>query len=247
MRSASLIPLLLTLGCAQEYPAQLIFDERSARHWAYEGDAADVNGSITRYWAIDRDRASREDVSAMNIDLTTMAPTTAAAPDVVVRHGDLSKGVRFANVYSSMIFGDAGKGEMYALLMGLGYYFKDYESISLDLLGAYIDSEIDDNGGAIGFDIVYRNHLYRGDDDDWTIFFQGGLGLQQQSTNFSGERHFNFRIQLGLGTSFEIDEDARAFVGAAYQHISDAGIDAGIDAGGGFDGPMIYAGVMFSF
>ena len=103
---------------------------------------------------------------------------------------------------------------------------------------------IDDNGGVIGFDAVYRNHFWRGEDDDWTIFLEGGLGLQQASTNFSGERHFNFRTRVGFGASFEIDEDVRAFVGGTYQHISDAGIAGG---GGGFDGPMLWAGVSFPF
>ena len=68
--------------------------------------------------------------------------------------------------------------------------------------------------------------------------------MQQASTNFSGERHFNFRIRVGVGASLEVREHVRAFVGASYQHISDAGI-----AGGGcvFDGPMLCAGVTFPF
>ena len=47
-----------------------------------------------------------------------------------------------------------------------------------------------------------------------------------------------------FGASFEIDERVRGFVGGTYQHISDAGIDGG---GGGFDGPMLWAGVTFPF
>ena len=190
--------------------------------------------------APDVDGISREEVRAQNIDAS--APTTT--PDVAMRLGEFSKGKKFANVYGSTIFGDEGKGEMYLLHVGFGSHVADYQSISLDLFGGYVRSGIDDDGGAIGFDVVYRNHFHRHEDDDWTIFFEGGLGLQEASTNFSGERHFNLRTRLGFGASFEIDQRVRAFVGGTYQHISDAGIEGG---GGGFDGPMLYGGVTFPF
>ena len=197
-------------------------------------------GSTAPYWEADLDQVSRESVPAKSVD----SSVPATAPDAIVPPGDFTKGTRFANVYGSMIFGDAGKGEMYLLHTGLGYHFADYQSISLDLFGGYVRSGIDDNGGAIGLDAVYRNHFFRDEDDNRTIFFEGGLGLQQASTNFSGERHFNLRTRVGLGASFEINEHVRAFVGATYQHISDAGIAGG---GGGFDGPMLYTGVSFPF
>ena len=241
MRTAALIALLLTLGCAEKYPPTLIVEGHPARPWAYEGDAPEVKGSITWHSPADLDRISRDDVRAKNIDFS--APTTTA-PEAVVRRGDFSKETRFASVYGSTIFGDEDKGEMYLLHGGVGYYFQDYQSISLDPFGGYVRSGIDDNGGVIGLDAVYRNHFYRNEDDSLTIFFDGGLGLQQASTNFSGERHFNFRIRIGFGASFKIDENVRAFVGANYQHISDAGISG---EGGGFDGPMLYGGVTFPF
>ncbi|MGB7156566.1 MAG: acyloxyacyl hydrolase [Tepidisphaeraceae bacterium] len=240
----------MTLGCAEKYPPKLIVEGHPARPWAYEGDAPDVKEPITWHSAADLDRIAGEYVRAQNIDLsapattTAPAPATATAPEVVERRGDFSKETRFASVYGSTNFGDAGKGEMYLLHVGFGYHFEDYQSISLDLFGGYVRSGIDDNGGVIGADAVYRNHFYRGADDEWTIFLEGGLGLQQASTNYSGERHFNFRTRFGLGASFEIDEGVRALVGASYQHISDAGMAGG---GGGFDGPMLYAGVTFSF
>ena len=243
MRNAPLIALLLFLGCAQNYSPLLIVDGHSARPAAGEGDAPDVKESITRYSATaGLERVWREDVRQAKMDVsaaTTTAPQVIRAP-----RGDFSKGTRLASVYGSTIFGDEGKGEMYLLHGGVGTYFKDYESINLDLFGGYVRSGIDDPGGVIGFDAVYRNHFLREEDDDWTVFFDGGLGLQQASTNFSGERHFNFRIRIGFGATFEINEDVRAFLGASYQHISDAGIAGG---GGGFDGPMLWAGVTFPF
>ena len=242
MRNVPLIALLLTLGCVAKYPPELVVEGPPAQPRADDGDAPEVEGSITWYSAAaDVDGISREEVRAQDIDASVPPATTA--PDVAMRLGEFGEDTRFATVYGSTIFGDEGKGEMYLLHVGFGYYFEDYQSLSLDLFGGYVRSGIDDNGGAIGFDVVYRNHFYR-DDDDRTIFFDGGLGLQEASTNFSGERHFNFRIRVGFGASFELDERLRAFVGANYIHISDAGMEGG---GGGFDGPMLYGGVTFPF
>jgi hypothetical protein len=240
MRSAPLFVLLLTLGCAQKHPPELLVERLPASPSAYRGDALQVNGLMTRYSAADVNPVAYEYAFALDVDPS--APTTA--PEAVVRPGDFSKGTRFANVYGSTIFGDEGKGEMYLLHVGFGEYFRDYQSISLDLFGGYVRSGIDDNGGAIGLDVVYRNHFRRDENDDRTIFFEGGLGLQEASTNFSGERHFNFRIRVGFGASFEFDDRVRAFLGASYIHISDAGMEGG---GGGFDGPMLWGGVTFPF
>ncbi len=168
------------------------------------------------------------------------AADAAAAPLL----GEFSRTTWVGNVYGSAIFGDSGKGEMYLAHIGFGYYFEDYQSVNLEFFGGYVRSGIDDNGGAIGLDVLYRNHFLRSEDDKRTIFFDGGLGLQQASTNFSGERHFNLRIMGGFGGSLQIDNNARLFGGCRYIHISDAGIEGG---GGGFDGPMVYAGITFPF
>jgi len=240
MRNAPLIALLLTLGCAQKHAPELLVEGHLAFPRAPGGDAADVGGLITLHSTAGLNPVSQDYVYAQNADPSV----PATAPEAVVRPGDFSKGTRFADVYGSTIFGDEGKGEMYLLHVGFGQYFRDYQSISLDLFGGYVRSGIDDNGGAIGLDVVYRNHFYRDEDDERTIFFDGGLGLQEASTNFSGERHFNFRIRVGFGASFQIDDRVRAFIGANYIHISDAGMEGG---GGGFDGPMLYGGVTFPF
>jgi hypothetical protein len=176
------------------------------------------------------------------VDAPEAAPDAAdpAAPLL----GEFAKTTWVGNVYGSAIFGDSGKGEMYLAHIGFGYYFEDYQTINLDFFGGYVRSGIDDNGGAIGLDVLYRNHFLRSEDDKRTIFFDGGLGLQQASTNFSGERHFNLRIMCGFGGSLQIDDNARLFGGCRYIHISDAGIEGG---GGGFDGPMLWAGITFPF
>ena len=160
------------------------------------------------------------------------------------RANGFSKGSRKWQTYASAAAGDQGKGEMYALHVGYGYFLLDYLSINIDVLGAYIRSGIDDNGVAGGLDVIFRRHFSWVDDNQWSLYLDLGGGLQQQSTKFSGSRHFNFRVMAGGGGTFRVSDHIRLMGGMRYLHISDAGIEGG---GGGFDGFMFYAGAMFPF
>jgi len=163
----------------------------------------------------------------------------------VNRLGDgFLKGTRKLHTYASVIGGDGVKGEMSALHVGYGYFLRDCLSVNIDILGAYIRSGIDDNGAAIGLDVLLREHFYKSHDDIWSIYLDAGSGLQQQSTNFSGRRHFNFRLFGGFGGTMKVFNHTRMMGGIRYLHISDSGIKGG---GGGYDGFMFYYGAGFPF
>ena len=206
--------------------------------------SADTYGNEPSNGAIGFDEAVLVRTTHLSFDRPPSEAAAAPANAAVSLLGEFSKTTWVQNVYGSAIFGDSGKGQMYLGHVGFGYYFEDYEAINLDFFGGHVRSGIDDDGGVIGLDVLYRNHFLRSEDDRHTVFFDGGLGLQQASTNFSGDRHFNFRIMFGFGGSLQIDNNARLFVGCRYIHISDAGIEGG---GGGFDGPMVYVGMAFPF
>jgi hypothetical protein len=160
------------------------------------------------------------------------------------RIGEYSKGHRKWQTYVSAAGFDKGKGEMYALHLGYGYFFMDDFSVNIDVLGSYIHSGIDDNGVAVGLDVIFRRHPIKGHDNLWSLYLELGAGLQQQSTNFAGNRRFNFRLLGGGGATFRVTKNARLMTGIRYLHISDAGIEGG---GGGFDGLQFYVGSMFPF
>jgi hypothetical protein len=165
--------------------------------------------------------------------------------DRLTRHANgLSKGTQSWQTYASVAAGDYGKGEMYALHVGYGYFLWDYLSVNIDLLGAYIRSGIDDNGVAAGLDVIIRRHFSRVDDDRWSLYVDGGAGLQQQSTYFSGFRQFNFRLMAGVGGMLHVSDRVSMMGGIRYLHISDGGIKGG---GGGYDGPLFYVGAMIQF
>lgn len=160
------------------------------------------------------------------------------------RPGEFSKGHQKWQIYGSGAGFDKGKGEMYALHLGYGYFFMDDFSVNVDMLGGYIRSGVDDNGAAAGLDVIFRRHQFKGHDNLWSLYLELGAGLQQQSTNFAGNRRFNFRLLGGGGATLRVAENARLMGGVRYLHISDAGIEGG---GGGFDGLQFYAGSMFPF
>jgi len=179
--------------------------------------------------------------------------TSAAAPARVPRNpestggqgpGEFSQGHRKWQTYVSAAGGDKGKGEMYALHIGYGYFFLDDVSVNIDIMGAYIRSGIDDNGAAAGLDVILRDHLLQGHADRWSLYLELGAGLQQQSVKFAGSRKFNFRVLGGGGATFRVAENLRLLAGIRYFHVSDAGIEGG---GGGFDGLQFSSGIMFPF
>jgi len=189
-----------------------------------------------------------QDLKSAGSGLTTSAAELDGNPEKkrtsIGRANGFSRGTLKWQTYASAAAGDHGKGEMYALHAGYGYFFRDYLSVNLDVLGAYIRSGNDDNGAAAGLDVIFRRHFSRIDDDPWSVYLDLGGGLQQQSTNFAGSRHFNFRVMGGGGGTLQISDQIRIIGGIRYLHISDAGIEGG---GGGFDGFMFYAGAMFPF
>ena len=157
---------------------------------------------------------------------------------------EFSKGYQKWQTYFSGAGFDSGKGEIYTLHLGYGYFFEDNFSVNLDVLGGYIRSGIDNNGVAAGLDLIIRNHPLTGHDNLWSLYLEVGAGLQQQSTNFAGNRRFNFRLLGGVGATFRVAQNVRIMAGTRYFHVSDAGIEGG---GGGFDGLQFYAGSMFPF
>ena len=184
------------------------------------------------------------DAEAQIALLPAGAPASGAAPDGPAARDPFARHTWTFQTYGSAAFGDPGKGEMYAGHAGFGYHVADNVSINLDGFGAWIRSGIDDDGVGGGADALVRGHLLRDASARWSIYMDGGAGVQQASTNFAGARHFNFRLLIGFGATLRLAERVRFLGGARYLHISDAGIKGG---GGGFDGPMVYAGLTIPF
>lgn len=166
--------------------------------------------------------------------------------DEVVSWVPFAAGSWSFQTYGSVSVGDEN-GEMYTGHIGVGYYLWDNFSINLEAVGGYLNIEEGRNseGSLVGLDLLIRHHLIIG--DGWTIYFDGGGGIQQTSEPFpSGGTHFNFRPQGGLGVTLNLSDSAMFMGGVRWIHVSNASKD-GQDNNPGYDSAQIYAGMIFSF
>jgi len=156
------------------------------------------------------------------------------------------KGTWTAQTYgSATLSGEAGG--LFTAHIGGGYHFKDDLSINLELIAGNINFDKGFGGSStvVGLDLLLRYHFFRY--GDWTFYADGGVGLQQSSRPFPlAGTHFNFRPQAGMGFTLKLNERARFMAGARWLHVSNANKD-GSTRNPGYDGAMVYSGLLFTF
>jgi hypothetical protein len=139
-------------------------------------------------------------------------------------------------------------GVLYLSHTGAGYFVVDNLSLNLELVAGGIDSKDrrEDDGYALGLDLLVRWHFLR-DADDWSLFLEGGAGLFRTENPFpAGGTHQNFTPQGGLGGMARLFDNVYLMGGIRWHHISNAR-RRGINRNPGFDAPMFYVGVMIPF
>lgn len=151
--------------------------------------------------------------------------------------------------YGSATFGDDAS-ELYLAHMGFGYHIWDNFSFNVELVGGgfHADNEGGESGhsaAAVGVDLLARYHFYRG--EGWSLYGDAGSGFMQGTTSVPANgTHFNFTPQAGIGLLMNRDHNMDLITGARWHHISNARMN-GIKQNPGYDGAMIYAGMLFRF
>ncbi len=87
---------------------------------------------------------------------------------------------------------------MSALHVGYGYFLWDSFSANINLSGAYIRSGIDDNGAAIGLDVLLREHFYNSNDGIWSMCFDDGSGFSNSPPIFPADVILIFDFSGGM-------------------------------------------------
>lgn len=130
--------------------------------------------------------------------------------------------------------------EVYGGRVGFGYHFIEDFSLNVEGVGYLINQEND--SGAVGIDLLPRWHYRR--ENNWSLYLDSGAGII-----YSGKRlghsgtHFNFTLQGGMGTTYQLSDRVVSMGGLRWFHISNARIK-GKERNVGFDSPMFYLGIM---
>ncbi len=126
--------------------------------------------------------------------------------------------------------------------VGLSFFVIDTVSLDFEFNGMYVDQR-GDNAWAPNFAMLLRWHALM--EDNWSLYLEGGAGLMYATNKvpFNGSK-FNFTPQAGGGISFNINDQARLFLGARWHHISNANTQS---RNPGRDSVIGYLAVSFPF
>ncbi len=175
--------------------------------------------------------------------LACLHATGHAADESVVETLPFGKAGNFhTGAFAAISFGDPD-GEMYTLHGDLEWFLVDHLAIAVQPFVGFIDGETDD-AGLVGVDLLLKWYALRG--PGWSIFLEGGAGAQY-AIPYSfpdGGSHFNFRPQVGIGTTIHLFDNADLLVGGRYLHISNGGT---IHPNQGYDAALVYGGLMIQF
>lgn len=97
-----------------------------------------------------------------------------------------------------------------------------------------------------GFDVLTRWHFL--EHGPLTLYADGGAGMLFTTREVPrGGTHVNFTPQIGLGATWQLNDQTYLFGGARYWHLSNAGMD-GRQRNPSIDGSvMAYFGVGWRF
>ena len=116
------------------------------------------------------------------------------------------------------------------LSLDLGIHLLDVEQVGKDAIGLNASAQL-------------RWHCI--DEDSWSMFVEGGVGLLRTGANVpTGGSEFNFTIQLGSGFSFDAGNSNRWLVGVRWFHISNANT---YNDNPGRDSVMLWTGISFPY
>ncbi|MCP3905382.1 MAG: acyloxyacyl hydrolase [Planctomycetes bacterium] len=127
-------------------------------------------------------------------------------------------------------------------MVGLGFtkFIADGLSLDLEFTGGGFQ-QFGDNAYGFGFALIFRWHMFS--KEDWTVFFEGGVGMLGTTDNVPCDASsFNFTPQVGLGYTHALDDGARLLLGVRWYHVSNART---FENNPGRDHLMGYAGVSF--
>jgi lipid A 3-O-deacylase len=171
----------------------------------------------------------------------TLAPDAIVVPEGAPAFGP---GTWTVQSYGSATLGN-DEGRLFLSHVGGGYFIVDGLSLNLEGVFGTVDSERDGDLYAVGFDLLIHWHFFK--TETWSIYADGGAGMLWTQDRFpTAGTHQNFTPQVGMGVTFRLADQINLMAGTRWHHISNAR-RKGPDRNPGFDGVLVYAGLMIAF
>lgn len=159
--------------------------------------------------------------------------------------GFFPKGTWTASAYGS--YGKNFTGETAVLgsgTIGGGYYFVDNMSINAELSG-YANNQYGPDAVITAGDLLLRHHVFHS--GRFSLFLDGSAGVSyaNHATPWYGT-NFNFILQAGVGTTFQLWDNVHLLTGIRYWHLSNAHKE-GPAHNPSINAMQIYMGLLFKF
>jgi hypothetical protein len=135
--------------------------------------------------------------------------------------------------------------QLYGPVVGAGYYVFDNLAINVELSGLTVEQEQDT--GAWAATLLLRHHVHDFSAGAATVFVDVGGGVFEADDPVpAGGTTFNWTFHVGPGLTQRVADGIYLVAGARYFHLSNANRD-GKDRNPSLNGPLFFAGVMFTF
>jgi hypothetical protein len=137
------------------------------------------------------------------------------------------------------------KGDVYLTQVHVSRYYRDNLAVLFGGTIGYADAKRADGGVFGGPEVGMRWHFAQ--DETWSAFLDGTVGAVFHEEALTPDSlRFNFDLQLGIGATYRLSKQTMVLGGLRSFHLSNARIQ-GKDENLGFDAPLIYIGLMWSF
>lgn len=138
---------------------------------------------------------------------------------------------------------DIKLGQVVLLQLGVDYYIRDGVALRYGLLLGHAGAKRTRDGFYGGPQIGLRWHVLRG--ARWSLDLEAyGAAVYHEHALTEDSLRFNFDLQPGAGVTYRVNADSLLRGGLRWHHLSNARV-RGKEHNLGYDGPMLYLGVVW--
>lgn len=159
--------------------------------------------------------------------------------------GSFPQGTWCGTIYGSYARSFTGEtAVMGAGTIGGGYYILDNVALNAELSG-YYNNQFGPDASITAGDLLLRHHILHSGRFSFFLDVGAGVSYADHPTPWYGT-NFNFILEAGVGTTFQLWDNVHLLTGARYFHLSN-GYKEGPEHNPSINATQIYIGLLFRF